>query len=53
MFDEQEESAEQQQQDNKYSVKPLRQLKSLFVLQQEKKKQEADAALLHTPTLQV
>ncbi|XP_062283606.1 dynein regulatory complex subunit 7 [Scomber scombrus] len=45
-------TSEQEQQDNKYTVKPLRQLKSHFVMQQEKKKQEAEAVLLHRQTLQ-
>ncbi|XP_053174100.1 dynein regulatory complex subunit 7 [Scomber japonicus] len=45
-------TSEQEHQDNKYTVKPLRQLKSHFVMQQEKKKQEAEAVLLHRQTQQ-
>ncbi|XP_040914907.1 dynein regulatory complex subunit 7 [Toxotes jaculatrix] len=44
--------SEQEPQKNKYSVKPLRELKSHFVMQQEKKKQEAEAALLQKQKLQ-
>lgn len=39
-------------QQNKYSVKPQRELKSRFVTQQEKKKHEAEAALLQKQTPQ-
>lgn len=44
--------SEQETQDNKYTVKPLRELKSHFVMQQEKKKQDAEAALLQKQKLQ-
>ncbi|XP_042348033.1 dynein regulatory complex subunit 7 isoform X2 [Plectropomus leopardus] len=44
--------SEQEPPDNKYTVKPLRELKSHFLTQQEKKKQEAEAALLQKQTLQ-
>ncbi|KAM7410752.1 hypothetical protein PAMA_020948 [Pampus argenteus] len=42
----------QQQQENKYTVRPLRELESHFVIQQEKKKREAEAVLLQRQTLQ-
>ncbi|XP_074500922.1 dynein regulatory complex subunit 7 [Sebastes fasciatus] len=44
--------SEQEPQENKYTVKPLRELKSHFVMQQEKKKQEAEVALLQEQILQ-
>ncbi len=44
--------SEQELQDNKYTVKPLRELKSRFLMQQEKKKQDAEAALLQKQKLQ-
>ncbi|XP_067449650.1 dynein regulatory complex subunit 7 isoform X2 [Thunnus thynnus] len=44
--------SEQEQQDSKYTVKPLKELKSHFVTQQEKKKLEAEAVLLQRKTLQ-
>ncbi|GAA6233809.1 dynein regulatory complex subunit 7 [Lates japonicus] len=44
--------SEPESQENKYTVKPLRELKSHFVMQQEKKKQEAEAALLQRQKLQ-
>ncbi|XP_035512918.1 dynein regulatory complex subunit 7 [Morone saxatilis] len=43
--------SEQELQDNKYTVKPLRELKSHFLMQQEKKKQDAEAALLQKQKL--
>ncbi|XP_075331570.1 dynein regulatory complex subunit 7 [Odontesthes bonariensis] len=45
------EIGEQERQENKYTVKPLRELKSRFLTQQEKKQQEAEAALLLGQTL--
>uniref|UniRef100_A0A3B4XAS7 Dynein regulatory complex subunit 7 n=1 Tax=Seriola lalandi dorsalis TaxID=1841481 RepID=A0A3B4XAS7_SERLL len=42
----------QESQHNKYTVKPVRELKSHFLTQQEKKKQEAEAALLQKQKLQ-
>ncbi|XP_023148711.2 dynein regulatory complex subunit 7 [Amphiprion ocellaris] len=44
--------SERQQPENKYAVKPLRELESRFLTQQEKKKQEAEAALLQKQKLQ-
>ncbi|XP_032363121.1 dynein regulatory complex subunit 7 [Etheostoma spectabile] len=44
--------SEEGSQENKYLVKPLRELKSHFLIQQEEKKQVAEAALLHKQTLQ-
>lgn len=44
--------SKQEPQENKYTVKPLRELKSHFVTQQEKKKLEAEAALLQKQKLQ-
>ncbi|XP_070695107.1 dynein regulatory complex subunit 7 [Pempheris klunzingeri] len=44
--------SEQESQENKYTVKPLRKLQSHFVMQQEKKKQDAEAALLQKQKLQ-
>ncbi|KAF1372807.1 hypothetical protein PFLUV_G00253700 [Perca fluviatilis] len=44
--------SEQGSQENKYTVKPLRELKSHFLTQQEKKKQDAEAALLQEQKLQ-
>ncbi|XP_071314856.1 dynein regulatory complex subunit 7 isoform X2 [Trachinotus anak] len=44
--------SEQESQENKYTVKPLKELKSHFLMQQEKKKQEAEAALLQKQKLQ-
>ncbi|XP_023286890.1 dynein regulatory complex subunit 7 [Seriola lalandi dorsalis] len=44
--------SEQESQHNKYTVKPVRELKSHFLTQQEKKKQEAEAALLQKQKLQ-
>uniref|UniRef100_A0A8C4IG21 Dynein regulatory complex subunit 7 n=1 Tax=Dicentrarchus labrax TaxID=13489 RepID=A0A8C4IG21_DICLA len=43
--------SEQELQDNKYTVKPLRDLKSHFLIQQEKKKQDAEAALIQKQKL--
>lgn len=42
--------SEPEPQQNKYTVKPQRELKSRFVTQQEKKKQDAEAALLQKQT---
>ncbi|XP_070825277.1 dynein regulatory complex subunit 7 [Chaetodon trifascialis] len=39
--------SEQEQQENKYAAKPLRELKSHFLMQQQKKRRDAEAALLH------
>ncbi|XP_029291047.1 dynein regulatory complex subunit 7-like isoform X3 [Cottoperca gobio] len=44
--------SEQEPQENKYTVKPLRELKSNFVTQQEKKKQDAEAARFQKHKLQ-
>ncbi|XP_073325702.1 dynein regulatory complex subunit 7 [Pagrus major] len=44
--------SELQPQENKYTVKPLRELKSYFVTQQEKKKQDAETTLLQKQKLQ-
>ncbi|XP_033981485.1 dynein regulatory complex subunit 7 [Trematomus bernacchii] len=44
--------SEEEPQENKYTVKPLREMKSRFLTQLEKKKQEAEAALLHKQKLQ-
>ncbi|XP_038579649.1 dynein regulatory complex subunit 7 [Micropterus salmoides] len=43
--------SEQKPQENKYTVKPLRDLKSHFLTQQERKKQDAEAALLQKQKL--
>ncbi|KAF3860949.1 hypothetical protein F7725_001204 [Dissostichus mawsoni] len=45
-------TSEEEPQENKYTVKPLREMKSRFLTQLEKKKQEAEAALLHKQKLQ-
>ncbi|KAM7404190.1 hypothetical protein PAMP_011559 [Pampus punctatissimus] len=42
----------QQQQEKKYTVRPLRELESHFLIQQEKKKREDEAVLLQKQTLQ-
>ncbi|XP_022052450.2 dynein regulatory complex subunit 7 isoform X4 [Acanthochromis polyacanthus] len=44
--------SEQQQPEKKYAVKPLRDLESRFLTQQEKKKQEAEAPLLQRQKLE-
>ncbi|XP_034551033.1 dynein regulatory complex subunit 7 isoform X2 [Notolabrus celidotus] len=43
---------QEEQQEEKYKLKHQRELKSRFLMQQEKKKQDADAALLQTQELQ-
>ncbi|XP_026188543.1 dynein regulatory complex subunit 7 isoform X2 [Mastacembelus armatus] len=45
-------SSEPEQQQNKYTVKPLKELRSRFLMQQEKKKQDAEATLLQKQKLQ-
>uniref|UniRef100_UPI0037E7DD64 dynein regulatory complex subunit 7 n=1 Tax=Semicossyphus pulcher TaxID=241346 RepID=UPI0037E7DD64 len=46
LLDTQSVVSEQETQENKYAVKPQRELKSHFLMQQEKKTQDAEAALL-------
>lgn len=48
----QSENSEQEQQENKYTVKPLKELKSRFVEDQEKKTREAEAAFFQKQKLQ-
>lgn len=44
--------SEQEPQENKYTEKYVRELKSHFLMQQEKKKQDAEAALHQNQELQ-
>ncbi|XP_029361832.1 dynein regulatory complex subunit 7 isoform X2 [Echeneis naucrates] len=44
--------SEDEQQENKYTVKPLKELKSHFLREQERKKHDAEAALLQEQRLQ-
>ncbi|XP_010772162.1 coiled-coil domain-containing protein lobo homolog, partial [Notothenia coriiceps] len=44
--------SEEEPQENKYTVKPLREMKSRFLTQLEQKKQEAEAEMLHKQKLQ-